>query len=114
MKIDIFAHIVPPKYAEFMMNRTHGGHSAMQYIDIVPTVCNLDGRFRIMDRFPDVLQMLTLAAHIPSDIEQPAEALELSMRINDEMAELVHRYPDRFAGAVAVAPLNDIDAALKE
>lgn len=82
----------------------------MEYLDIVPTICNLDARFRVMDRYPDVLQMLTVAAHIPSDVAEPAEALELSMRLNDEMAELVQKHPDRFAGAVAgVDPAKDIE-----
>jgi uncharacterized protein len=30
------------------------------------------------------------------------------------MAELVQKYPDRFVGAVASLPMNDMDAALKE
>lgn len=114
LKVDIFAHIIPPKYQEYVASRPHPGHAPMEYADIVPSITNLEARFRAMDRYPDVLQMLTNAAHIPSDIEGPKEALELSMRLNDEMAELVQKYPDRFAGAAAVVPLNDIDAALKE
>ncbi len=114
MKVDIYTHIVPPKYKELVASKPHTGLAPLDYISIMPTVYDLDARFRIMDRYPDVVQVLTIAAHIPSDLAGPKEALELSMRLNDEMAELVHRYPDRFAGAVAVAPLNDIDAALKE
>ena len=33
---------------------------------------------------------------------------------NDEMAELITRYPDRLAAARAKFAMNDIDAALKE
>ncbi|MGH9257488.1 MAG: amidohydrolase family protein, partial [Vicinamibacterales bacterium] len=42
------------------------------------------------------------------------EALELSRIANDEMAELVSRFPHRFASAAACLLLNDIDAALAE
>jgi len=114
MKVDIYAHIVPPKYKEFVAKLPHTGLAPLDYAYIIPHIHDLEARFRVMDRFPDVLQMLTIAAHIPSDLLDPNEALELSMRLNDEMAELVNKYPDRFAGAVAAVPLNDIDAALRE
>lgn len=111
MKIDIFTHILPPKYKDFIANKSH--YPGQEFTKI-PFLFDLDARFRIMDRFPEVVQILTIAAHIPSDVAEPKEALELSMRLNDEMAELVDKYPERFAGAVASVPLNDIDAALKE
>ena len=44
----------------------------------------------------------------------PAEALELSRIANDEMAELVSRFPERFVGAAACLPMNDVDGALGE
>ncbi len=67
-----------------------------------------------MDKYQDLLQVLTLVGHSPEEIAGPKEATELAMRANDEMAELVAKYPDRFAAATAVLPMNDIDAALKE
>jgi aminocarboxymuconate-semialdehyde decarboxylase len=33
---------------------------------------------------------------------------------NDEMAEVVARYPDRFVAGVACLPLNDVDASIRE
>jgi len=112
VKIDIFTHIVPPRYKKLVEDKSHPGHPSD--FDTVPALANLEARFRIMDRFPDVVQVLTVAQHLPSDMVGPGEAVELSMRLNDEMAELVHKYPDRFAGAVAAVPINDTDAALKE
>lgn len=44
----------------------------------------------------------------------PEDALELSRIANDEMAELVSRLPDRFIGAAACLPMNNIDGALAE
>jgi len=44
----------------------------------------------------------------------PKDAVELSRIANDELADLVLNYPDRFFGAVACLPMNDMDAALEE
>src|SRR5204863_6898640 len=41
-------------------------------------------------------------------------ASELARRANDEMADLVRRYPERFAGFVAALPLGDVEASLSE
>jgi predicted TIM-barrel fold metal-dependent hydrolase len=48
------------------------------------------------------------------ELAAPKNATELAMALNDEMAELVTRYPDRFPAGVACLPMNDTDAALKE
>jgi len=114
MKIDFYTHFLPPKYRAHVEKLPQTGSAPLEYLRYMPTLWNLDERFRIMDKFPDVAHVLTLAAHTPSDIVGPKEALELSMRANDELAELVYQHPDRFAGAAAVLPLNDMDAALKE
>ena len=48
------------------------------------------------------------------DVGDGSSAIELAKIANDEMAELVGRYPDRFIAAVACLPMNNIDAALDE
>ncbi len=56
-----------------------------------------------------------MTAPLPGeDVVSPKDAVELAIIANDEMAELVAKYPDRFVAAVASLPMNDIDAALKE
>ena len=42
------------------------------------------------------------------------ESPELCRIANDETATIVARYPDRFAGGVAILPMNNIDEAMKE
>jgi uncharacterized protein len=112
MKIDIFAHILPPKYlAAFakivpaIHNTTEGRNEA---------IVNLDMRLRLMDRYPDVAQVLTLAQPAPESLLSPKNAVRLAKIGNDELAELVVKYPDKFLGAAACLPLNDMDAALEE
>ncbi len=41
-------------------------------------------------------------------------AVDFAKRANDEMAELVATYPDRFIAAAASLPMTDMEAALKE
>jgi len=75
----------------------------------------MDVRAAYMDRNPEVLQVLTVALPpLESVLVTPADAVELAVTANDEMAELLARYPNRFITAAACLPVNDIDAAMKE
>ena len=81
----------------------------------MPALFDLDARFRAMDTAGEGYVQIVNTANPPVEaVAAPAQALELSRIANDEMAELVARHPDRFAGAAACVPMNDIDAALVE
>ena len=67
-----------------------------------------------MDKHEGLLQVLTLSAPPVENFADPRQSVELSRLANDEMAELVAKYPDRFAAAVACLPMNDMKAALDE
>jgi predicted TIM-barrel fold metal-dependent hydrolase len=67
-----------------------------------------------MDKYPDLLQVLTIAAPALEAVTKPNDSVELAKIANDEMTELVMKYPERFAAAIACLPLNDIDATLTE
>lgn len=114
MKIDIFCHITPPKYLEALEKKIAPEVSRELPSRHLTTLTDLDARFRIMDHYPDMVEVLTVTNPPIEGIVDPADAVELSRRVNDEMAELVAKYPDRFAGAVACLPLSDMDATLKE
>jgi uncharacterized protein len=79
-----------------------------------PALIELDSRFRVMDQFGDYRQILTLAAPPPEELGDLALAAELSRAANDELAELVRRYPDRFDGFTAALPMSDPQAAAAE
>ena len=51
---------------------------------------------------------------IEEELGDQAVALELARAANDELAELVARHPDRFAGFTAALPMNDPQAAAAE
>jgi predicted TIM-barrel fold metal-dependent hydrolase len=112
MKIDIFSHILTKKYLE---TYTKKNKAILQTIEArTRAVTDLDIRFRLMDRYPDILQVLTIARIPLESYVNPDEAAELAKIANDELAELVDTYPNRFAAGVACLPMNNIDAALEE
>ena len=111
MKIDIYTHIIPPRYKEAM------GKVAPELwaqVGKTPTLSDLDHRFRIMDKQEGVKQVLTMAMTAMSILEDRRRAIDFARRANDEMAELVARYPDRFFAGVASLPMTDMEPALEE
>lgn len=110
LKIDTFCHVLPLKYKETLEK-----NYASPLLDIRnPTLYDLDYRFRIMDKYEGLMHVLTLAVPPLEAIADSKQSVELAKMANDGMAELVSKYPDRFAAAVAALPLNNIDASLEE
>ncbi len=112
MKIDVSCHIIPPKYAEAMERLNLPGASMAEYRTQCPTILDLESRLRIMDKYSDYVQVLTLATFYA--VMYTDKAVDLAKIANDETAELVFSYPDRFVAGVASIPFNNIDAALLE
>lgn len=112
LKIDVYSHIVPPKYREVL--RKVAPNEVESKIDPCPALYDLEKRFRLMDKFEPLRQVLTLAWPPLEEVAPHAQSVELAKIANDEMADLVEKYPERFVAAIAVLPMNDIDAALNE
>ena len=119
-KIDAFAHILPPAYAERLEALTSGGAVSQRilgyrpWIREDPALIDLDARWRTIDPFGDYRQVLTLAVPPLDELGDPAAAADLAQAANDELADLVVRHPDRFAGFVAALPMSDPQAAAAE
>ena len=114
MKIDMYCHIIPKKYLDAVKKRVSSGIPQQILIENTPTLTDLSVRFGMMDKYPDLVQVLTLASPPVEAFAGPKESAELARMANDEMAELVAKYPDRFLCAVGSLPMNNVDAALKE
>jgi predicted TIM-barrel fold metal-dependent hydrolase len=110
MKIDVYAHLLPPKIKEIMFAK----QKTIKELQTNLSLYNLDTRFKIMDRYPDVIQVLTFPGASPDELAEPGGAVDLAKSINDEMAEMVEKYPYRFAAGVAVLPTSNMDASLRE
>lgn len=117
MMIDVFNHILPKRYLEERNRRALSrftGLRSSRYAEAVPTLTDLSIRFKIMDKYEEYVQVLTIAAPPLEDIASPEDAVYLAKVANDELAELVAKYPDRFVAGVACLPMNAIDEAPKE
>jgi len=114
VKIDLFCHILPPAYFARMTEISGRGAYMQKRIREIPVMVDLDLRFRMMDRFGDYVQVLSLAAPPIEALAAPAEAPALARLANDSMADVVGKHPDRFPGFIASMPMNNVDAAVTE
>lgn len=117
MKIDIFTHIIPPKYKEALRQKADKRFYKENWdrvIDGTPALSDLDNRFRVLERYDGLSQVLTIASPALEESASPENAIYLAKLANDEMAELTAKYPDKFITAVACLPVNNMDAALIE
>jgi len=112
LKIDAYSHIVPPKYGEALHKVAPQIYE--QQVLFCPPLYDLDRRFEIMDRYQPLRQVLTLGRIPVEHVAGPKKAAELARMADEEMAELIIKYPDRFVGALASLAMNNIDAALEE
>lgn len=111
MKIDVFPHIYPPKFREATvkaMGRPEPDLDAMR------TLYDLDYRFKIMDRHPEVVHIINAVGGPDDRAIGKEKATDLIKAVNDEMTELILKYPTYFVAAIARLPMYDMDAALKE
>ena len=113
-KIDIFTHIYPVDFFAKLMKVAGTFKDVGKRSRGVPMLVDLDERFRVMDRFDDYQQILSLPTPPLEVMAGPAEATELARSANDGMAQLVARYPQRFPAFVASLPYNDPIAAVRE
>jgi predicted TIM-barrel fold metal-dependent hydrolase len=114
MKIDIFAHIFPKSYFDKMVKVAPGGKDMHKRVRNVPSIVDLDERFRIMDRFDDYVQVICLGSPPIEVFGPPSISKEMAKLANDGMAELVRKHRNRFPGFIASLPMNDPEGLLTE
>jgi uncharacterized protein len=120
-KIDAFAHILPRPYLarlQRQLEKTMAPSQLAYYREGVfsfdPVLTDLDARWRQIDPYGDYAQVLVLAVPPLEEVGPPRVAAELARLANDELADLVRRYPNRFVGFAAALPLSDVEAAARE
>ena len=114
MKIDIFNHIIPSKYFDKMVSISPRGKDIQKRVRAIPSMVDLDIRFRIMDLFEEYVQVICLANPPIEALGPPPVSREMAELANDSLAELVKKYPDRFPGFIASLPMNDPQGLLVE
>lgn len=113
MKIDIFNHILPPRYFDEMIRVCDDEQTLKRYVAI-PMLVDLDVRLRAMDEFEGYRQVLSLASPPVEALAGPETTPAMARCANDGMARYCRDYPDRFPGFVASLPMNAPEAALDE
>jgi uncharacterized protein len=120
MKIDAFAHILPPRYTTRLERLAGAGALSSRvrgyepWIREDPALCDLDARWRVLEPFPDYAQVLTLAVPPVDELGDAPATTELARMANDELAGLVAAHSERFFGFAAALPMGDADAAANE
>ena len=117
MIVDAYTHILPTRYQAMLEQKITDRDMSLnsaRYAQTIPTLVDLEARFRVMDDFGEYIQVISVASPPVHSIAPPAVTVELCQAANDELAELVSKYPNRFAAGIATLPMNDMDAALKE
>ncbi|MGH9658858.1 MAG: amidohydrolase family protein [Bryobacteraceae bacterium] len=111
--VDVFNHMFPPRWLERYVAVAPDSHMCRRSRN-VPLLYDLDARFRLMDQFGDYRQVFSLGSPPIETYATPEVARELARMANDEMAEIVARYPGRFPSFLAALPMNDPGAAARE
>jgi len=124
--IDVHTHFYPKRFLEqfdslgkygFEVSKdTSGNRVLCQQGRVVATYtdsfCSIDRRLEEMARGEVDLQALSLVQ--PGIFwAESALGLELSHIVNDEICEVVKKYPDHFVG-IASVPLQDVDRSIQE
>jgi predicted TIM-barrel fold metal-dependent hydrolase len=116
-KIDIFPHIFPKPFFDRMMEIAKSNPKLAAQIKRwmhIPVLWDLDKRIKMMKRFPNYQQILTLSLPAIEFLADEKDSPALARLANDGMHEIVQKHPDLFPAFVASLPMNNVPAALEE
>jgi aminocarboxymuconate-semialdehyde decarboxylase len=128
LKIDLHTHILPKEWPDLDAKYGYSGFIRLEHCDACSARMMIGDRFfrkighntwdparRIeeMDEAGVAMQVLSTVPVMFSYWAKPADALDLSRRLNDHIAEVVRAHPSRFAG-LGTIPLQDPDLAAGE
>jgi aminocarboxymuconate-semialdehyde decarboxylase len=128
MKIDLHTHILPREWPDLDAKYGYPGFIRLEhhqpccarmikegkvFREIKDNAWDPKRRLEEMERANVSMQVLSTVPVMFSYWAKPADALDLSRRLNDHIAEVVREYPARFAG-LATIPLQDPELAAGE
>jgi len=128
MKIDLHTHILPRDWPDLDARYGYSGFVRLDHYkpccarmmigdrvfrEITDNVWDPKRRIEEMDREKISMQVLSTVPVMFSYWAKPADALDLSRRLNDHIADVARDHPKRFAG-LATIPLQDPDLAAQE
>jgi aminocarboxymuconate-semialdehyde decarboxylase len=128
MKIDLHTHILPREWPDLDAKYGYGGFVRLEHYqpccarmmigdrvfrEITDNVWDPRRRIEECDQAGVSIQVLSTVPVMFSYWAKPADALDLSRRLNDHIAEVVRAHPTRFVG-LATIPLQDSELAARE
>ena len=114
MKIDIYTHVMLPRYKEALYRYSDKFATERAVQDRRPVLWDGEARLARLEPYDDMVQVLSTTMPPVEEVAEPKDAAELARICNDEMAEMVAANPKRYIAALANVPLNDTDMAVKE
>ena len=96
MKLDIFTHIFPKAYYDRMLEVAPNGKDMHKRVREIPSIVDLDARFRIMDRFGDYAQVICLGSPPIEVFGPPPVSTAMARLANDGMAAARAQAPRPF------------------
>lgn len=122
MLIDIFSHIFPKKFINsytllkipeaLRFVETEVGNNNKHFVD-------LEVRMKLLDKYGISMQVISLALMTVWPTLSPKDGIKLARLANDEISELVGKYPERLIG-VATLPyisgdaLDELDRSIRD
>jgi aminocarboxymuconate-semialdehyde decarboxylase len=104
---------MPPAYVDLV--KTHGKEPGMvKRMSQLRMLWDMPARVAMLDQFPDVQQIISLAVPSPDMLGGPDVSPTYARVANEGMADICCQWPHKFPGFVASLPMNNPEAALEE
>lgn len=104
---------MPVEYLELMKQHSKD-QGIVKRMTNLRMLWDIEARVQMLEQWPEVQQVLTLALPPPEALGGPELAPQLARVANDGMARMVQRWPERLPAFVASLPMNNLPAALDE
>lgn len=127
-KIDVHTHILPERWPDLRERYGYGGFVRMEhhkpccarmliddkfFREVEANTWDPQVRIKECDHAHVDVQVLSTVPVMFSYWARPEHAYDLSMMLNDHIADVVHRYPKRYIG-LGTLPLQDTELSVKE
>jgi predicted TIM-barrel fold metal-dependent hydrolase len=112
MRVDVHAHLWSDEYLDLLAEHGYPAADVHRGLGAGTSGAELEARFELMSSAGIDLQVLSTPPGSPHFATE-ADAVDVAQRVNDEYAEVIRRYPDKFR-AFASLPFPHTDAALTE
>jgi aminocarboxymuconate-semialdehyde decarboxylase len=113
MRVDAYTHFIPKAFFDRVL--AGGGQKDIgKRVRELPAIHDIDVRLKVMDQFQDYAQIISYSMPPLEIMAEGAKVEEYARILNDGFAELCGKYPDRFPGFVAQAPLTAPDGGVRE